>query len=387
MNGTDMRSSMPPRDVRSALQRLQDEPHEPLMSTEDITSLLSTSTAIPSTPRSITKPPSSATPIVASIGLAALSVAAVLLVAPISEHVDVIPRQDVTPSQHAIVNESGVFDHADTTSTSPNHVARTAEPEDIIGTWSPDTETLARLGITVAHGRLSYIEGSTLVSVRTSGIVSQQAKQQSTAIAPRFVSLYHGSTLAFSWFDRRSIKQSDIPQQTPAETTPQLLQAKSLAVGRVNDMICVRVDLADPNNTFFPTATALLWFDPVDDVVHNLPEQLRSNLTRQLINEGSLVERRTQSDLVQESSVYPNPSPTPVSTLSITLKEPTVATIEAYDALGNLLTTLHQSLFLSQGRNDVQVKLDPSTPSGMVILVVRFEASTQRIVHRLLIQR
>lgn len=388
MNGTDMRNPNPPRDVRSAIQRLQDDAHEPLMSTRDIANLIASSPQTPSTPRSITQPSPSVLPLLAIAGASASAIAAAaLLFVPSTNQVEVLP----SPPSAEVVDRHSSNSTPSVVSVPSRTSASTPLPttpsEQLLGTWSANDQALAALGVTRSASRLTYVEGTTMVSVRTSGIVSQEAKQPSKSIAPRFVSLYHGSQLAFSWFDRRKTRQNDIPQQPPTETSQQRLSNRSLMVGSVNDMICVRVDLSDPSNSFFPSATALLWYDPLPEVLEVLPDSLRPSTHQTSTANQQLVERRTSSDVVIESSVYPNPTTTAKATLALTLQQPSLATIEAFDALGNKLATIQTDLYLDNGRHEIPIVLDPSSPSGMVILVVSFSAHEDRIIHRLLIQR
>lgn len=388
MNGTDMRNPTPPRDVRSAIQRLHDDTHEPLMSTKDIANLIASSPQTPSTPRSITQPSSSVLPLLAIAGASASAIAAAaLLFVSSTNQVEVLPSSpsaDIV-ERHSSNSSPAVVSVPSQTSASTPLPTTPSEP--LLGTWSANDRALAALGVTRSASRLTYVEGNTLVSVRTSGIVSQEAKQPSNSIAPRFVSLYHGSQLAFSWFDRRKTRQKDIPQHPPTETSQQRLSNRSLMVGSVNDMICVRVDLSDQSNTFFPTATALLWYDPLPEVLEALPDSLRPTGNQTPSTNQLLVERRTTSDVVLESSVYPNPTTTLKATLALTLQQPSLATIEAFDVLGNKLATIQTDVYLDSGRHEIPIGLDPSSPSGIVILVVSFTAHEDRIIHRLLIQR
>jgi len=228
-------------------------------------------------------------------------------------------------------------------------------------------EELANLGLTVTARSIRYEEGAFRITVSTSGIAAQGAlPSEREHVTPRHISLYRNGQVWASWFDQ------DDPTTTP------------------NDLIPVHVHLEAPSNAMFPTAEAVLWYEPTEAFVKQLTTVHQREIGKDLQSKNGdaiYVERSTQASRISGTSVFPNPARGTGATLRMTMVEETITTAEVIDINGRTVVRLWQDLRLPTGQHDREIGPLMDLANGMYLIVVTDIQSGERLVQRLLIER
>lgn len=392
-------------DLDQAFRDLKrdDEP-QPLMSRDDITTLIvahpiaSSTTATSSATSATVRPSRTPWVVGGSLALAA-TVALVVVNTWDSNGEDEVRVQQPTthvgtgPSSGDVAaapetNATGNVSHAPLAEVlSPVGTQKKSSPRLEIETIRLAATQLAPFGLTYSGGSISYIEDARRVTIRANGVATKMdaAVINATTLTPIMVVVYHDEQHFSSWWDKKNTDLQDVGNNRSS-------QIKMSSVSAVNGLIAIRVPL-QATDVLATKVEAVLWFPGTQEVAERLPEQYRSQLLSALgIAQATTSTRYIQPDasgssLFASSQVFPNPLRTGVATIRLQMKRSASCTGMITDMFGKEIATAWQSQSVSEGQTDLPLLGLDNAPTGVYNVIVTFEGSQERIVQRLMIQR
>lgn len=236
---------------------------------------------------------------------------------------------------------------------SQQRVAPAAEPVSL-ATVSPTPSDLSTLGLSVSGSQLQYRDGTSLVTVTTSGIsVVDDGGDVSTTMVPRMVTLFRQSTHFAAWWDR----EDDVAAQN-----------LRLRATMPNDLVPVKITLKDPSSPMFREADVILWYPA-----------FRRGLDQ-------FKQHSDAGGAMSNSSIYPNPLQHGEATLRVTFTQERSARVDVFDLQGATVLHIDQAFINEQGESSIRLPLETTVPTGMYIVVTTTTAG-ERITQRLMIER
>ncbi|CAN5543726.1 hypothetical protein BH10BAC6_BH10BAC6_15300 [soil metagenome] len=338
------------QSIDEAMRVVRNEERPALLAKEEIEQLVSS--PLPQATSSVMQPPTS--------HLLHWTIGGLALVATTAGIVWLAGRSDTQQPPIEQTQEQAVQSPSDRSDPDPaalppsqERVAPAAEPVSI-ATVSPTPSDLTRLGLSVSGSQLQYRDGSSLVTVTTSGIsVVDEGGDVSTAMVPRMVTLFRQGTHFAAWWDRED------------DAAAQNLR---LHATMPNDLVPMKITLKDPSSPMFREADVILWY----------PAFRRG-----------LDQFKQQSDAVGAigiSSIYPNPLQHGEATLRVTFTQERSARVDVFDLQGATVLHLDQAFVSAQGESSIRLPLETTVPTGMYLVVITTTAG-ERITQRLMIER
>jgi len=246
---------------------------------------------------------------------------------------------------------------------------------------------LAPFGLQYANGRITYIEDGSRISIRADGIgsVLDAEERDASTLTPLMVVVYHDETHFSSWWDRNN-PNLKLTNNNRAQ------QIKMSDVSSVNGLIAVRVPL-EAKGVLAQRVDVVLWFAGDNETAQRLPDPYRQQIMSELgLTQTTSTTHYTLPDnsatsLVAASKVYPNPLRSGMATVRIQMKQAAVSTGIITDMFGKEIATAWKSQAISEGQNDLPLFGLDNAPTGVYNVLITFEGSQERIVQRLMIQR
>lgn len=228
---------------------------------------------------------------------------------------------------------------------------------------APSKQTLNQLGIVFDEKKLQYQEGSFRITVTTSGVSVMNAPNRQQQKTPRHITLFRNKKQFASWFT--------------AGTTP------------VNNLVPLRVTLADPSNTMFPSADVVLWYSPTEDFLAALPEKDRRTAIESQHDRTTTIktDQNNLTPTISQSTVFPNPVHGTSATVALHVSQACTTHAEIVDLFGKTVMVLWTNRELPKGESSFPLSDLGTLPNGMYIVVIRVNGSNEQIVQRILIER
>jgi len=336
--------------IDEALRAVREEERPTLLSPEDIEQLVHA--PLPNGTTSANDPPTSHLLqwTIGGLALAATTAGVVWLASPSEvrepriEHVNdhVVP----TPADNSSVDPSAPLP------TQPVNSAA-HEPVSVI-TVTPTTVDLKVLGLSVNGHQLQYRDGTSIVTVTTSGIsVVEEGGEATTAMVPRMVTLFRQGTHFAAWWDKAD------------DETARNLRLHATVP---NDLVPVKISLKDPSSPMFREADVILWYPA-----------FRRGLDQ-------FKQRADADGAITESSVYPNPLRHGEATLRVTFTQERSASIDVFDLQGATILHIDDAFTNARGEQSIRLPLESTVPTGMYLVVLTTSAG-ERSIQRLMIER
>lgn len=336
--------------IDEAMRAVRSDERPALLAQEEIEQLVRT--PLSQTPSSVMQPPTSHLLhwTIGGLALVATTAGIVWLTAP-SDSQQPNNEQTHEPSVQPLQDRS-VQDPA-APLPSQLHDVPAAEPVGL-ATVSPTQNDLSTLGLSVSGSQLQYRDGTSLITVTTSGIsVVDEGGDVRTTMVPRMVTLFRQGTHFAAWWNRED------------DAAAQNLR---LHVTMPNDLVPLKITLKDPSSPMFREADVILWYP---------------------VFRRGLDQFKQQSDAdgaMSTSSIYPNPLQHGEATLRVMFTQERTANVDVFDLQGATILHLDQAFTNAQGESSIRLPLETTVPTGMYIVVITTTAG-ERSIQRLMIER
>jgi hypothetical protein len=348
------------QSINDALKTLsREDDSAPLLSEEEILTALRTNTVSIKRPNNVLKYS------ILSISLAAAMVVTVLF----------LPQQQDTHSQQPTADVKHIM-NPDSRSASSDEMPTPMSAEDqMLDNGTPQLQPilkalplsaseLSQLGLDHHTTHLTYTDQGFRITINTNGISVRGSHNADATFVPKHVTLYRHNKIFATWFDARL--RTDVDR-----------------------LVAVRVQLVDANNTLFPSADVVLWYEPTPEFIDALPVSLRKGLLNELGSASSAdyTLLHVQSAVISEGRIFPNPANQSTATVSFKLAKDGITSAVLYDALGNKVVDLWTSVHQSSGNVEMPLAHLDMYANGMYHVVIEVEGIPGQVVHRLLIER
>lgn len=313
--------------------------HEPILSDDEILSLLTPQAAIP--PEQEPHHPLLRKPlaIVGTALLGAAGVAAIYFAQQTVDDVKVMPIAQAINVQPVVVEEA-----------QPIVAAQPVTLRPLVTILTTTNDELAALGIHVDEGKIWFVEDGRRVTISQRGIALKPTSDADLDRTPTAVTLYDDQGAYASWYD---------PQQGLPE---------------MNQLVPVRVALTLQHQDLHHGVSAVLWFAPREATL----------ITEQL---ATFQEQRDAAQGVRVENIFPNPATGSEATLLLNAVAASRARVTIMDIAGRELTVVAETVNLDRGTTTIMLTNLQSLPVGMALVVINLPDLGMRLVQRLLIQR
>lgn len=348
------------KSINDALNTLSTENDSaPLLSEEDILKALRTNTISLKRPNNVLK---------YSILSFSLAVAMVVTVLFLPQQHDTLSGPLATDVKHSLNQDAG--------SSAPQNAL---SPSSTDSQTLPDVKTksqpslhplplsasdLTQLGLKLQTSYVSYSDQGFRITIATNGISVRGSHSADALFVPKHVTMYRGNKIFASWFDT----VSDID---------------------VNKLVAVRIHIVDANNTVFPSADVVLWYELTPEFIDALPVNLRQGVLNELTNASvptTYTLKQAENATIIESRIFPNPASQSLATVSFKLATECTTSAALYDALGNKVVDLWTSMHHASGIVEMPIQDLDVYANGMYLVVIEVEGISGQVIQRLLIE-
>lgn len=348
------------KSINDALNTLSTENDSaPLLSEEDILKALRTNTVSLKRSGNVLKYS------ILSITLAVATVATVLF---LPQQHDTRSGRHSTDAKHSLNQDawSAASDKAPLSSASDSQslpdVKTKSQPA--LHPLPLSASDLTQLGLKLHTSYVSYSDQGFRIMITTNGISVRGSHSADAVFVPKHVTLYRSNKIFASWFDAGS--EID-----------------------VNQLVAVRLHIVDANNTVFPAADVVLWYEPTPEFIDALPANLRQSVLNELTNvsvSAMYTLKQAENTTITESRIFPNPAYQSLATVSFKLAKECTTSAALYDALGNKVVDLWTSMHHASGIVEMPIQNLDVYANGMYLVVVEVEGISGQVVQRLLIE-